>query len=140
MAVLAANEGRVFEQEPNPIYNDLPVDAAVEIFEGSALGENASTGNARPLVNGDTFLGFAANGVDNLSGSAGDKVVRVRQRGIVKLDVTTVAGAADLGAAVNATDDNTFLLGAGTSLGKVNRHVTGSIAMVYFEAGVIRSI
>jgi len=140
MATLTANSGRVYELNEDPLYDDVPVDAATTIFEGAAVGENASTGLARPLVSGDTFLGFAAAKSDNSAGAAGDQVVRVMKRGTVKLSVTTVAGVADLGATVNASDDDTFLLGAGSAIGKVGRHISGTTCMVRFEAAAVRSL
>ena len=137
---LTANEGRVYEPFPVPIYTDLPLDAGAKVYEGSYLGENASTGLARALVSGDNFLGIAAAGADNTGGLAGAAVVRTRQAGIAKLDVATVAGAADYSATVNATDDGTTTLLAGSAIGKVSRHVSGTIAMVAFEAVALRSL
>lgn len=142
MTTLAANLKRVFEFNEDPLYDDIPVIASDIIYEGAAVGESSSAGTARPLVGGDVFLGFAAAKVDNSSGSAGDKNVRVKKKGTVKLPVTGVTGIADLGATVYATDDNTFTLTASgaTAIGKIVRHVTSTTVMVRFEAAQVRSI
>jgi len=55
MTTLAVNLPRSYEQGDR---NDLPVVAADIIYEGAAVGDNAS-GLARPLVAADPFLGFA---------------------------------------------------------------------------------
>jgi hypothetical protein len=137
---LNANEGRTYEPYPVPVYTDLPLDASAKVYEGSYLGENASTGLARALVSGDAFMGIAAAGADNTGGAAGDVVVRARQKGLVKLTVATVAGPADYAATVNATDDGTTTLAAGSAIGKVARHVSGTTAMVNFEAAALASL
>ena len=136
---LTANEGRVYEPFPVPVYTDIPLAAGAVVFEGSALGEDASTGYVRALVSGDTFAGFAAAGANNAAGAAGDAVVRARQAGMVKLDVATASVAA-LAATVNFTDDDTATLGAGSAVGKVSRHVSGTLCMVSFEASALRSL
>ena len=140
MVTLAANVKRNHEINQDRLLNDIPVIAADIIFEGSAVGEDASTGFARPLVNGDVFLGFAIAKVDNTLGAAGDKNVRVSEKGRIQLDVVGVVGVADLGDGVNATDDDTFLLGAGTAVGKIVRFVTGTTCIVAYESLQQRSI
>ena len=140
MATLAANVKRDHEFNQDPLLNDIPMIADDIIFEGSAVGESASLGTARPLVNGDDFLGFAVAKADNTGGAAGDVNVRVMEKGRVKLDVLTVAGVADLGDGVNATDDNTFTLGAGTPIGKIVRFISGTTCIVAFESLQQRSI
>lgn len=142
MTTLAANKKRVYEFNADPIYNDVPMIASDVIYEGAAVGESSSSGNARPLEGGDNFLGFATAKADNASGSAGDVNVRVRSRGIVKLSVTGVSADDDLGATVYATDDDTFTLTAsgGSSIGKVHRWISGTTCMVAFESVLQRSI
>lgn len=145
MAQPTANIHRKYEERADRFINDIPVDASATIYEGAALGENASAGTARQLVDNDTFLGFAARKVDNSSGAAGDKDVLVYQKGVALLTLAAVAGDADLGAAVYATEGNTFSLtdsGTDTQIGKVVRIVSASAntAMVYFEATALRSV
>lgn len=139
MAALTQNEGRVYEPFPEPVYNDVPLAAGAVVFEGAYIGEDASTGYGRPLVSGDVFLGIAAAGISNAGGAAGDQVARVRQRGTVKLSVAT-ATVASLGDTVNALNDNDASLAAGSALGKITRHVSGTICMVGFEAAQLRSL
>lgn len=136
---LTENAGRVYEWNEDPVYNDLPLDALAVVFEGSALGEDVSTGLFRALVSGDVFAGFCQRAVDNSAGAAGDLDVSVAQKGTVKLDVTAVA-LADHGADVHATDDGTFALAGGSVIGKVTRFISTGVAMVRFEATQLRSV
>jgi len=142
MATLAANQKRVYEFNEDPLLNDVPVIASDIIFEGAAVGESSSTGNARPLQGGDTFLGFAVAKADNSSGSVGDTYVRVRSKGIVKLTVTNVSADDDLGVAVYASDDDTFTTAStgNTQIGVLHRWVSSTTCMVRFEASTVRSI
>lgn len=143
MATLTANSKRNFEFNEDPLYDDVPMIADDIIFEGAAVGEDASTGFARPLVNGDVFLGFAVAKSDNTGGLAGDRTVRVRTKGKVQLDVLTVATVADLNDGVNATDDDVFTLGAGSAIGVVSRYVgspNATTVIVRFESFANRSL
>lgn len=142
MATLAANQPRVYEFNEDFVYNDVDAVASDIIYEGAAVGESASTGTGRPLVAADTFLGFAIKKCDNSAGAASAAVIRVAQKGTIKLAVTGVAGVADVGATVYATDDNTFTLTASgaSAIGKITRHVSSTTVMVRFEAAQLRSI
>jgi len=141
VTTLSAAKNRVYEVNVDPLLNDVPMIASDTIYAGAAVGESSSTGNARPLVAGDTFLGFAVATVTNTS-TIGDYTVRVRQRGVVKLDVTGISADDDLGTAVYASDDDTFTTtsGSNTQIGKVVRWISGTTCMVYFEAANVRSI
>jgi len=57
MATLAYDQPRAYEGADFKT-NDFPVVAADIIYEGAAVGDNAS-GYARPLVAADPFWGFA---------------------------------------------------------------------------------
>lgn len=131
MVTLAANKPRAYEVGDR---NEYPVVASDIIYEGAAVGLNA--GNARPLVAGDAFAGFAEAPVDNSAGAAGDKRVRVKERGKIEVPVTGVTGITDVGSSVYASDDDTFTLTAtGNSLiGTVVRHVSGTTAVVSYKA------
>lgn len=115
---------------------EYPVIASDIIYEGSAVGENGS-GYARPLVAADPFLGFCIENVDNSTGAAGDKLVKVKTRGKI---VLTVTGASAITAndrpAVYASDDNAFTLTStsNTKIGYVQRWVAGSQCVVEFDA------
>lgn len=130
MTTLAANTPRAYELGDE---NDLPVIASDIIYEGAAVGDNAS-GYARPLVAGDPFRGFALAKADNSAGSAGDINVKVRRRGDVQLTISGVA-ITDVGKDVFASDDNAFTLtqSTNTRIGKVKRYVTTNTAIVEFE-------
>lgn len=141
MSTLAANEPRAYESEENPSLNDLPMVGTDIIFEGAAVGDNAS-GLSRPLVGGDVFQGFADRKCDNSAGAASAKAVHLRQKGDVVLSVTGVSSAADEHETVYATDDNTFTLSptGGSSIGKVKRWISGTKCVVHFEGASLRSI
>lgn len=138
MTTLAADKARSFELGD---IQQLPMIAADIIYEGAAVGDNAS-GLARPLVAADPFLGFAERTADNSAGAASALKVRVRTRGQVQLAVTGVASAADVSETVYASDDDTFTLTAGsnTAIGKVSRWVSGTTCIVAFEALPFRSL
>lgn len=135
MATLAADKPRAFELGT---IQEYPVIATDIIYEGAAVGENAS-GYARPLVAGDVFLGFAESKVDNSTGAAGDKRVRVRRRGQVEIPVAgATAVTANDQPLVYASDDDTFTLTASTNsiIGRVSRWVSSGVCVVEFDAAL----
>lgn len=141
MATLAVDKPRVFELDEF-VPNEVPAIAADIIYAGAAVGESSSTGTGRPLVAGDTFLGFAVERCDNAAGIASAKNIKLRASGVVKLTVTNATSTAVVGDTVYASDDDTFTLAStnNTPIGKVQRWVSGSIVMVAFEAAYKRSI
>lgn len=138
MTTLAADKARNFELGD---IQELPMIASDIIYEGAAVGDNAS-GLARPLVAADSFLGFAERTTDNSAGAASAQKVRVRTRGQVQLTVVGASSAADVSETVYAADDDTFTLTAGsnTAIGKVSRWVSGTTCIVAFEALPFRSL
>ncbi|MDH5541966.1 MAG: cytoplasmic protein [Nitrospinota bacterium] len=131
MATRASDLARPFELGD---INELPVLATDIIYEGSAVGDNGS-GYARPLVAGDPFRGFAERKVDNSTGAAGDKNIRVLTRGLVQLSIGSLA-ITDVGKDVYASDDDTFTLtqGSNTRIGYVYRFVSSGVGIVAFSA------
>ena len=128
--------------------NDLPVKAAVAIFEGSMLGDDAA-GAARQLVAADPFLGFAERDVDNTAGAVGAKTVRTIERGQVRMPVTGATGIGDVGEIVYASDGNTLTMTStsNTPVGKIKRYVgtleggsDTTLCDVEFEAVQVRSL
>ncbi len=134
MTTLAANKDRTFEMVGYEAFQDLPVIAADTEYAGAAIGSSA--GLMRPLVGGDRFEGFAERKTDNEAGAASATSVQLRTKGHVKLSVTGVSSAAQLGKNVYATDDDTFTLTAtgGSLIGKVVRWITSTWCIVAFEA------
>lgn len=130
MTTLAADSPRTYELGT---VNEIPVVANDIIYEGSAVG--LSSGYARPLVASDTFVGFCEQTVDNTGGAAGAKNVRVIASGLIQLAVTGVAAVTDVGAAVYASDDNTFTTTASTNtyIGAVRRFISSGVALVEFD-------
>lgn len=140
---LSADVKRPYSQDVPPLFQEMPVDADVTIYEGSALGENASTGYVRPLADGDTFHGFAERAADNDGGSAGDINVLVRRQCSVELTSGAALDAADMNVAFYASDDGTFSKtdsGSDTRIGTTERIVSASKAMVFCQGVTVRSI
>lgn len=132
MTTLAADKARKFALGE---IEEYPVVAADIIYEGAAVGEDTN-GNARPLVAGDVFLGFADKKVDNSAGAAGALTVRVKTRGRIELPVTGAVLASNDRAAVYASDDDTFTqtAGANSKIGYISRFVSTGVAVVEFDA------
>ena len=128
---LTANIKRPFELGNYETYDAA---ASVVIYEGAAVGLNTS-GYARPLVAGDTFVGFADTKVDNTSGTNGSKNVNVLVEGKAKLPITGVA-ITDVTKPVYASDDGTFTLtqGSNSAIGRITRQSATDYAIVAFDA------
>ncbi len=131
MTTLAKDVQRPFELGT---INELPVIAADIIYEGAAVGIVSGTGYARPLQAGDAFAGFAETKCDNSDGAAGDKHVRVRTKGAVEVAVDSLV-ITDIGAAVYASDDDTFTKTStsNTFIGRVARFVSAGVGIVTFD-------
>ena len=130
---LTQNTQRAFEIGD---YNEHPVLANANIYEGAAVGIQASTGSfARPLTATDRFVGFAESPANNVGGANGAIRVRVRERGKVELAVAG-ASATSVGLAVYASDDGTFTLtsSGNSKIGWVHRHVSGTTVVVAFDS------
>lgn len=138
MSTLAADTPRDYSNAIDPWFEELPVIASDIIYEGAAVGDNAS-GYMRPLAAGDEFRGFAVANVDNSTGSAGDKRVKLRRQGIVSLAVTGATAVTDVGKPVYASDDATFTLTPTASeIGTVAKWVTSTTCLVYFKASQLK--
>ena len=132
MTTLAANQPRAYEQGDR---NEIPMIASDIIYEGAAVGIVTASGHARPLVAADAFAGFAEAKADNSSGVAAAKNVRVVSSGLIELPIASLA-ITNIGAAVYASDDNTFTLvsTSNTKIGKVRRFISSGVGLVAFEA------
>jgi hypothetical protein len=134
MTGLATDANRVYELGD---INQVPVKASAIIYQGAAVGGHSS-GYARPIANGDKFLGFADEKIDNSGGGDGVKTVRVRKRGAILLDISGVA-LGDIGKSVYATDDNTFTLSATNAvyIGQISRIDSSGVALIEFDVAVL---
>lgn len=114
--------------------NEHPVIASDIIYEGAGVGDNAA-GYVRPLVAGDNFRGFAEAKVDNSAGAAGDKRVRVMEKGKLQVAISGLV-ITDVDQPVYMSDDDVFtLVAVGNSyIGTVHRFVSSGIAVVVFNA------
>jgi hypothetical protein len=139
MSTLAADKNRKFGITA-PANIHVPCVANDIVYQGAAVGD--SSGTARPLVAGDVFLGFAYAKADNTGGSASDIDVEVRPEGTVILSVTGVTSTDDVGTDVYATDDDTFTTTASgaSSIGTIERWITGTTCEVFFQGATRRSI
>jgi hypothetical protein len=137
MTTLAVNSPRDYQIGD---LEEYPVIADDIIYEGAAVGENAS-GYARPLQAGDVFLGFAIKKVDNSGGAAGDVRVQVRTRGRIKLAISALAITANDRPAVYASDDDTFTLTSTSNslIGYVSRWIETGYGVIEFDAGLVRA-
>ncbi len=144
MATLDKDTPRPYELTGgHPDYNEVPAIATDIIYNGAAVGEATTTGTGRPLVGGDTFMGFCIEQCDNSTGAANAKLIKVLDTGVAWLTVTGGDNINDYDATVYATDDNVFTLTAsgGTSIGKLKRYdsATGK-CLVRFQSTAARSI
>jgi hypothetical protein len=119
--------------------NTFVLAASTTIFRGAAVGDNG-LGFARPLIAGDTFLGFCESTATNLPSSpgvpaaqGGNGKVKVLCSGRMQLMVAGLKSAR-VQAPVYAVDDNNFTLTAGVNsfLGAVHRVVDDTTAIVAF--------
>ncbi len=142
MTQLSANANKSYDSVDQDVFKDLPMDANVIIYEGSAIGQNGSTGVVRQLIGGDVFWGFAYRKADNTGGAAGALNIPAKLKGQIVLNVTGVAGYGDVGSTVYATDGNTFtnVATGASAIGKVLRWITGTQCVVAFEAVAVRSL
>ena len=104
------------------------------IHEGAAVGLNEQ-GYARPLQASDYFVGFAEDTADNTCGKSGDRRVRVKHAGKIKLPIEGLQ-LNHVGQPVFASDDYTFTLTAehNSRIGVVYRLEKESEGIVAFNA------
>ena len=137
MATLAADKKREFDASIPPAFEHYPAIASDIVYEGAAVTSQDSTGHAHPAAVADgEFVGFCNAKADNSGGAGAAINLHVRSKGKVKLPVTGVTAAIDVGKKVYLTDDDTFTLTstAGKRIGKITRWVSGTNCIVYFEA------
>lgn len=117
-------------------YVEYPMLASTVIYEGSMVG--LSSGYARALVAGDTFVGHCIeNNTEGTAANAGEnvKVLRGNEGGPYELERTLASVAVtDVGKDVYASDDATHTLtqGSNSPVGKVAWYVTTNTCVVRF--------
>jgi hypothetical protein len=119
---------------------EYPVIASDIIYEGAAVGLVDATGHVQPLTSSDQFVGFAQRQKDNSDGDAAAVRVITVKRGSAKVAISG-AVITDVGQAVYATDDNTFVFTPVGSvfIGFVRRWISSGYVIVEFNAGVLKS-
>ena len=127
MATLTAASPRTFSSSE---YMSYGVVASDVIYQGAVVG--LSSGYARPLQAGDTYLGVAMDTVDNSAGSAGDKNVKVSTTVPFAMAVAGVSDVTSLTLPVYASDDDTLTLteGSNSLVGIVIGYVSGSTCVI----------
>lgn len=143
MAALATDSPRAYELTgAHPDYNEIPVIASGVVYNGSAVGESASTGTGRALVAADNFCGFCVEKCDNTGGAASAKLIKVLKSGTAWLTVTNGA-LATYSDTIYASTDNDFTTAStgNSAIGKQVRFDTASgKTLVFFQAIASRSI
>jgi len=136
MATLTTNTPR--DQEVGD-RNEFPVIASDIVYEGAAAGIVHASGHLRPITSADQFVGFVEEKADNSSGAAAAINARVIKAGKVELSVTG-AVITDVGQPVYAQDDNafSFIPTDGVFIGYMRRYVSAGVAIVEFNAGVLK--
>lgn len=138
---LSSNAARNYALRPKGAERALPT-LVEHIYAGEALTSD-SNGDVGSLSTSNTFEGFALEEVDNSSGSAGDKNIRVLSWGIIELTVSSI-DESNLGDGVYASDDDTFTTTSSGNLqiGKIYQvtDASNNKALVYFEGDAVRSI
>ncbi|MHC4617217.1 MAG: hypothetical protein ACYTEQ_05630 [Planctomycetota bacterium] len=134
MATLAADAPVT---EVQGYHNSVPIIASDTVYEGAMVGENGA-GYGRPLTAGDRFLGHAVEKVDNESGAAGAKNIKLRS-GRYRLEVALAGAITDVGQPVYASDDAvlTFSAPGNSYVGVVTRYVSASKLEVEFRPGEV---
>lgn len=115
-------------------YADLPVLAAIQIYQGSVIGIT-SAGYARGFVLGDRFAGHTFQGEYNVNGASGDQRVRTR-RGQYYLEIALPNVAitdAENRSPVYVQDSGTYSLRAGQLAGHVVAYRSSGKALVLFD-------
>jgi len=121
--------------------NAIDIIANDTVFEGAMVGDNGA-GYGRPLVAGDKFLGHSIFKVDNESGAAGAKSIRLRT-GLYRLCCSLAGYITDVGQPVYASDDATLtFLAAGAStvnsfVGIATRYISTTKMEVEFWPGEV---
>ncbi|MCE2914198.1 MAG: hypothetical protein LW768_01425 [Rubrivivax sp.] len=119
--------------------NSLQLASGTTVFQGAAVGIDASTGRARPVVAGDLFAGFAEAGATSTRDVTGatPTSVALLTHGQAQLPVATV-NAINVGDSVFASDDDTFALTGSTLVGEIVRVPAAGQAVVAFSGGLKR--
>ena len=134
MSALTKDTNRIYELGN---INELPIASGEIIYQGAAIGGNSS-GYAKSLGEGDLFLGFAEDHIDNSLGSDGEKNIRVRKSGAILLEIAGIT-LADINKPVYATDDDTFTLSSANAvyIGQISRIDASGMALVEFNISAI---
>jgi hypothetical protein len=119
----------------------FPVINADIIYAGSLVAVNAD-GYALPGSDtaGLIFQGIAIERVDNSLGNAGDKTVRLRRRGLIKMTLATAITQANVGDNVFLVDDESVDIAANTThdifCGIIAQYIDATHAMVDIEPAI----
>lgn len=102
------------------------VAASTTIYEGALVTVDGS-GNLVNLTGTTGFIGVAMHTVDNSTGAAAAKTIRVKTRGCIEVTIGDTIAKTDLNGTIEASDNDTFRLAAsitGNPVGKIAAIVT----------------
>lgn len=138
---LTGNISRAFGVAPAPIFARIPCadgsTTAITFYKGAAL--SMASGYAQRLAGANTvFLGFCEENFVH-TGAAGTKSVTVRLCGTVQLAIAGTLAVTDFGAAMYATDDNTFKKTSTSALkiGNLVQFVSTDQGIVHFYSDAL---
>ncbi len=118
------------------VIQEFPMIAADIIYEGAlvSIDDPDTDGGALPAgdVAGQHFAGVCTHEADNVSGSAGDEVVRVDISGAAVVLAGTGFDANDIGVEVFASDDQTVAKSTTNSIpvGKIIEYISATSVRV----------
>lgn len=112
----------------------IPVAASTNIYEGTIVFYDASTGYATVDDNSgaNAVAGIAKAQQDNSSGSAGDLTVEVYQEGEFEL-VGSSFTQANAGDVMHATDNYTIAASGGSAIGRATEFISTTKLMIKLD-------
>lgn len=116
---MAVAENQLISREDG-IVGGGPVIADTVLYIGTLAFVDATTGFITDVATSNKFAGIVRDFADNAGGADGDVDVNFFERSSIRLPLSG-AVQADVGKKVNATDNYTITLGAGTYIGTITR-------------------
>lgn len=138
---LSANKAREFSPMSYTDTVYAPVNGADTIYQGGAVGLDAS-GYAIPLTTSAVaFVGFSREEADNSAGADGAIECEILPRGVIHGVTVTGASQALIGDSVYMSDDDTFTMTAGSNIkiGHLQFYDATNGSQVYFIGRYRRS-
>lgn len=135
---MALSADKVSEIQPGNL-TEYRLAGAVRIFKGALVNLNTA-GNAKPASDGsgEVCVGIADESVDNSTGGAGAKTIRVRSGIRVRMKAASIAQTM-VGALMYVEDDETIDDAAGPTndviVGVLTKYISATDGVVYIPEG-----